>query len=129
MRAHKLKDLRIKKGFNTHDAIAKAIEEELRRKIVEDKGSNLTPEDLKNASFKRTSYTMLENGKVKSPPKHIIEALSKILNVDFDEMKDIVMPKVDEYNKELLIADINRLLLHLDEQQVRALHTIISSMK
>ena len=127
MRAHKLKDLRIQKGFNTHDA--KAIEEELRRKIVEDKGANLTPEDLKNASFKRTSYTMLENGKVKSPPKHIIEALSKILNVNFDEMKDIVMPKVDEYNKELLIVDINRLLINLDEQQIRALYTIISSMK
>ena len=126
MRAHRLKELRIQKGFNTHDAIAKAIEEELRRKIVED---NLTPEDLKNASFKRTSYTMLENGKVKSPPKHIIEALSKILNVDFDEMKSIVTPKVDERNKELLIVDINRLLINLDEQQIRALYTIISAMK
>ena len=44
-------------------------------------------------------------------------------------MKDIVMPKVDEHNKELLIVDINRLLINLDEQQIRALYTIISSIK
>ena len=94
-----------------------------------DNGKGITPLDLKKASYKRTTYTMLENGYVKTVSDDVIEALAYVLNTDFDTVKDACTLVIDNRERDELINDINIILSHMTEEQLTALFNMLSLFK
>lgn len=123
----KLENLR-KQNNLSHQALANAVQDYLRKKLL-DNGKGITPLDLKKSSYKRTTYTMLENGYVKTVSDDVIEALAYVLNSDFDIVKDACTLPIDNREREELIDDINIILSHMTEEQLTALLNMLSLFK
>ena len=123
----KLENLRKQNGLS-HQALANAVQDYLRKKLL-DNGKSITSLDLKKASYKRTTYTMLENGYVKTVSDDVIEALAYVLHTDFDTVKDACTLVVDNREREELIDDINIILSYMTEEQLTALLNMLSSFK
>ena len=97
----------------------------MRKKLL-DNGKGITPLDLKKASYKRTTYTMLENGYVKTVSDDLIEALAYVLHSDFDTVKDACTLVIDNRERDELI---NIILSHMTEEQLTALFNMLSLFK
>lgn len=123
----KLENLR-KQNWLSHQALADAVQDYLRKKLL-DNGKSITPLDLKKASYKRTTYTMLENGYVKTVSDDLIEALAYVLNTDFDTVRDACTLVVDNRERDELIDDINIILNYMTEEQLTALLKLLSLFK
>ena len=123
----KLENLRKQNGLS-HQALADAVQDYLRKKVL-DNGKGITPLDLKKASYKRTTYTMLENGYVKTVSDDVIEALAYALNTDFDTVKDACTLVIDNRERDELINDINIILSHMTEEQLTALLNMLALFK
>lgn len=123
----KLEALRKQLG-KSHQAIADAVQDCLRKELVNNV-TDITPLDLKKASYKRTTYTMLENGYVKNVAPHIIEALAAVFGKSVAEMQEICTNDVDIKNREKLISEINVTIDLLSDEQLTALLNLLLAFK
>lgn len=123
----KLEALRKQLG-KSHQAIADAVQDYLRKELVNNV-TDITPLDLKRASYKRTTYTMLENGYVKNVAPHIIEALAAVFGVSVEEMQELCINDVDIKNRENLMNEVNVALNLLSDEQLTALLNLLLEFK
>nr|DAE04285.1 MAG TPA: PROTEIN (SINR PROTEIN) REGULATOR, ANTAGONIST, SPORULATION.9A [Myoviridae sp. ctFPV8] len=123
----KLEALRKQLG-KSHQAIADAVQDYLRKELVNNV-TDITPLDLKKASYKRTTYTMLENGYVKNVAPHIIEALAAVFGVSVEEMQEICINDVDIKNRESLMNEVNVALNLLSDDQLTAVLNLLLEFK
>ena len=123
----KLEALRKQLG-KSHQAIADAVQDYLRKELVNNV-TDITPLDLKKASYKRTTYTMLENGYVKNVAPHIIEALAAVFGVTVKEMQELCTNDVDIKNRENLMNEVNVALNLLSDDQLTAVLNILLEFK
>lgn len=123
----KLEALRKQLG-KSHQAIADAVQDYLRKELVNNV-TDITPLDLKKASYKRTTYTMLENGYVKNVAPHIIEALAAVFGVSVEEMQEICINDVDIKNRENLMNEVNVALNLLSDDQLTAVLNLLLEFK
>lgn len=123
----KLEALRKQLG-KSHQAIADAVQDYLRKELVNNV-TDITPLDLKKASYKRTTYTMLENGYVKNVAPHIIEALAAVFGVSVEKMQEICINDVDIKNRESLMNEVNVALNLLSDEQLTALLNLLLEFK
>lgn len=123
----KLEALRKQLG-KSHQAIADAVQDYLRKELVNNV-TDITPLDLKKASYKRTTYTMLENGYVKNVAPHIIEALAAVFGVTVKEMQELCTNDVDIKNRENLMNEVNVALNLLSDDQLTAVLNLLLEFK
>lgn len=123
----KLEALRKQLG-KSHQAIADAVQDYLRKELVNNV-TDITSLDLKKASYKRTTYTMLENGYVKNVAPHIIEALAAVFGVTVKEMQELCTNDVDIKNRENLMNEVNVALNLLSDDQLTALLNLLLEFK
>lgn len=123
----KLEALRKQLG-KSHQAIADAVQDYLRKQLVNNV-TDITPLDLKKASYKRTTYTMLENGYVKNVAPHIIEALAAVFGVSVEEMQEICINDVDIKNRENIMNEVNVALNLLSDDQLTAVLNLLLEFK
>lgn len=123
----KLEALRKQLG-KSHQAIADSVQDYLRKELVNNV-TDITPLDLKKASYKRTTYTMLENGYVKNVAPHIIEALAAVFGKSVAEMQEICTNDVDIKNREKLMSEINVTIDLLSDEQLTALLNLLLEFK
>jgi len=123
----KLEALRKQLG-KSHQAIADAVQDYLRKQLVNNV-TDITPLDLKKASYKRTTYTMLENGYVKNVAPHIIEALAAVFGVTVEEMQEICINDVDIKNRENLMNEVDVALNLLSDDQLTAVLNLLLEFK
>lgn len=123
----KLEALRKQLG-KSHQSIADAVQDYLRKELVNNV-TDITPLDLKRASYKRTTYTMLENGYVKNVAPHIIEALAAVFGKSVSEMQEICTNDVDIKNREKLMSEINVTIDLLSDDQLTALLNLLLEFK
>lgn len=123
----KLEALRKQLG-KSHQAIADAVQDYLRKQLVNNV-TDITPLDLKKASYKRTTYTMLENGYVKNVAPHIIEALAAVFGVSVEEMEELCTNDVDIKNRENLMNEVNVALNLLSDDQLTAVLNLLLEFK
>ena len=123
----KLEALRKQLG-KSHQAIADAVQDYLRKQLVNNV-TDITPLDLKKASYKRTTYTMLENGYVKNVAPHIIEGLAAVFGVSVSEMQEICTNDVDIKNREKLMSEVNVTIDLLSDEQLTALLNLLLAFK
>ena len=123
----KLEALRKQLG-KSHQAIADAVQDYLRKELVNNV-TDITPLDLKKASYKRTTYTMLENGYVKNVAPHIIEALAAVFGVSIEEMQELCTNDVDIKNRENLMNEVNVALNLLNDDQLTAVLNLLLQFK
>lgn len=123
----KLEALRKQLG-KSHQAIADAVQDYLRKELVNNV-TDITPLDLKRASYKRTTYTMLENGYVKNVAPHIIEALAAVFGVTVKEMQELCTNDVDIKNRENLMNEVNVALNLLSDDQLTAVLNLLLEFK
>mgnify|MGYP001004113554 FL=1 len=123
----KLEALRKQLG-KSHQAIADAVQDYLRKELVNNV-TDITPLDLKKASYKRTTYTMLENGYVKNVAPHIIEALAAVFGVSVEEMQELCTNDVDIKNRENLMNEVNVALNLLNDDQLTAVLNLLLQFK
>lgn len=123
----KLEALRKQLG-KSHQAIADAVQDYLRKQLVNNV-TDITPLDLKKASYKRTTYTMLENGYVKNVAPHIIEALAAVFSVSVEKMQELCINDVDIKNRESLMNEVNVALNLLNDDQLTAVLNLLLQFK
>lgn len=123
----KLEALRKQLG-KSHQAIADAVQDYLRKELV-NHVTDITPLDLKRASYKRTTYTMLENGYVKNVAPHILEGLAAVFGVSVEEMEELCTNDVDIKNRENLMNEVNVALNLLSDDQLTALLNLLLEFK
>ena len=123
----KLEALRKQLG-KSHQAIADAVQDYLRKELINNV-TDITPLDLKKASYKRTTYTMLENGYVKNVAPHIIEALAAVFGVSVEEMEELCTNDVDIKNRENLMNEVNVALNLLSDDQLTAVLNLLLEFK
>lgn len=123
----KLEALRKQLG-KSHQAIADAVQDYLRKELVNNV-TDITPLDLKKASYKRTTYTMLENGYVKNVAPHIIEALAAVFGASVEEMEELCTNDVDIKNRENLMNEVNVALSLLSDDQLTAVLNLLLEFK
>ena len=123
----KLEALRKQLG-KSHQAIADAVQDYLRKQLVNNV-TDITPLDLKKASYKRTTYTMLENGYVKNVAPHILEGLAAVFGVSVEEMEELCTNNVDIKNRENLMNEVNVALNLLSDDQLTALLNLLLQFK
>lgn len=119
----KLEALRKQLG-KSHQAIADAVQDYLRKQLVNNV-TDITPLDLKKASYKRTTYTMLENGYVKNVAPRIIEGLAAVFGVSVEEMQELCTNDVDIKNREKLLSEVNVALNLLSDDQLTAVLNLL----
>lgn len=119
----KLEALRKQLG-KSHQAIADAVQDYLRKQLVNNV-TDITPLDLKKASYKRTTYTMLENGNVKNVAPHILEGLAAVFGVTVEEMQELCRNDVDIKNRENLMNEVNVALNLLSDDQLTAVLNLL----
>ena len=91
--------------------------------------TDITPLDLKKASYKRTTYTMLENGYVKNVAPHILEGLAAVFGVSVEEMQELCINDVDIKNRENLMNEVNVALNLLNDDQLTAVLNLLLQFK
>ena len=123
----KLEALRKQLG-KSHQAIADAVQDYLRKQLVNNV-TDITPLDLKKASYKRTTYTMLENGYVKNVAPHILEGLAAVFGVTVEEMQELCTNDVDIKNREKLLSEVNVALNLLSDDQLTAVLNLLLEFK
>lgn len=123
----KLEALRKQLG-KSHQAIADAVQDYLRKQLVNNV-TDITPLDLKKASYKRTTYTMLENGYVKNVAPHILEGLAAVFGVSVEEMQELCTNDVDIKNREKLLSEVNVALNLLSDDQLTAVLNLLLEFK
>ena len=123
----KLENLRKQNGYS-HQSLADAVQDYLRTTLLS-KGKDITEADLKRVSYKRSTYTMLENGYVKAVPPHIIEALAHVLNTDIETIQDACIDEVKYRDRKNIIDEINMVLEFMSEEQLTALLNMLSLFK
>ena len=123
----KLEALRKQLG-KSHQAIADAVQDYLRKELVNNV-TDITPLDLKRASYKRTTYTMLENGNVKNVAPHILEGLAAVFGVTVEEMQELCTNDVDIKNREKLLSEVNVALNLLSDDQLTAVLNLLLEFK
>lgn len=123
----KLEALRKQLG-KSHQAIADAVQDYLRKQLV-NSVTDITPLDLKRASYKRTTYTMLENGYVKNVAPHILEGLAAVFGVTVEEMQELCTNDVDIKNRENLMNEVNVALNLLSDDQLTAVLNLLLEFK
>ena len=123
----KLEALRKQLG-KSHQAIADAVQDYLRKELINNV-TDITPLDLKKASYKRTTYTMLENGYVKNVAPHVIEALAAVFGVSVEEMQEICINDVDIKNRDSLMNEVNVALNLLSDDQLTAILNLLLEFK
>lgn len=123
----KLEALRKQLG-KSHQAIADAVQDYLRKELVNNV-TDITPLDLKRASYKRTTYTMLENGYVKNVAPHILEGLAAVFGVTVEEMQELCTNDVDIKNREDLMNEVNVALNLLSDDQLSAVLNLLLEFK
>lgn len=123
----KLEALRKQLG-KSHQAIADAVQDYLRKELVNNV-TDITPLDLKKASYKRTTYTMLENGNVKNVAPHILEGLAAVFGVTVEEMQELCTNDVDIKNREKLLSEVNVALNLLSDDQLTAVLNLLLEFK
>ena len=123
----KLEALRKQLG-KSHQAIADAVQDYLRKQLVNNV-TDITPLDLKRASYKRTTYTMLENGYVKNVAPYILEGLAAVFGVTVEEMQELCRNDVDIKNRENLMNEVNVALNLLSDDQLTAVLNLLLEFK
>ena len=123
----KLEALRKQLG-KSHQAIADAVQDYLRKQLVNNV-TDITPLDLKKASYKRTTYTMLENGYVKNVAPHILEGLAAVFGVSVEKMQELCANDVDIKNREKLLSEVNVALNLLSDDQLTAVLNLLLEFK